>query len=248
MPNGAAFAHAVRLASERPALGVGLHISLVGESPLSDPALCSPLVEDHSLPGSYTGLVRRLLTNRRALAAAKVEIEKQFECALGTGMRFTHVDSHQHLHVMPGLIEHVLKLARESGIGVVRCALEIAGLGPGGLTPRGIQLAILRMLSRRARRLILASGLRTSDYFWGLGASGQLNTRNLNQVLHLIRPGVNELMCHPGLPDEATRARYGEWGYRWEDEVRALTDSAVMARLSESGARLASFADAFQPL
>jgi len=243
MPNGAAFDHAARLASERPALGVGLHISLVGEPPLSDPTLCFPLMYGDSLPASYTSFIRHLLSRRGAVAAAKVEIEKQFECAMASGLRFTHVDSHQHLHVLPGIMEHVLKLASETDVGVVRCPLEIGGPGPGILTPRGIQIAILSLLSRRARKLILDSGLRTSDHFWGLGVSGNLNAVHLSRILDRLRPGVNELMCHPGFADEVTKARYG-WGYKWEDETSALTDTSIMAKLSESGVQLASFADA----
>ena len=89
------------------------------------------------------------------------------------------------------------------------------------------------------------AGLRTADWFWGLGVSGKMNEANLTDTLTRLHPGINEIMCHPGIGDAETSERY-EWGYSWDDELAALKSDSVKAFVEENGIRLASFADAWQ--
>ena len=89
------------------------------------------------------------------------------------------------------------------------------------------------------------AGLHTADWFWGLGVSGQMNEANLMETLGRLRPGVNEIMCHPGISDPETAERY-PWGYSWDDELAALTSEHVRQFIESNNIRLASFADAWR--
>ena len=84
--------------------------------------------------------------------------------------------------------------------------------------------------------------MRVADHFWGLADSGRMDEEYLAAVVKSLRPGINEVMCHPGIADAATIARYG-WGYRWDDEHAALVSPAIQGLVDEAGIRLASFRD-----
>ena len=240
MPNGEAFYGAVDLALANPGFGVGIHVSLVGERCIAPadklPGLADP---DGNLPESYWEFVRRYISRRFGIDQIRAEIEAQFEMALSTGIKFTHVDSHQHLHVIPRVFDIVLDLAKSAGISTIRIPAERRRFSPSA---RGIQLFVLSLLCRVCRRRAIRAGMRVADHFWGLADSGRMDEIHLTAVLKSLGPGINEVMCHPGIADAATIARYG-WGYRWDDEHAALVSPAIQALVDKAGIRLASFHD-----
>jgi predicted glycoside hydrolase/deacetylase ChbG (UPF0249 family) len=69
-----------------------------------------------------------------------------------------------------------------------------------------------------------------------------MNEPNLLATLDCLTAGVNEVIMHPGFHDAETAARYN-WGYRWEDEYRALVSPRVRDRIVECDIRLANFAN-----
>ena len=243
MPNGDAFDDAVEIASANPGLGVGLHISLVGGrcvAPADDlHGLTGP---DGNLPASYSAFVQAYISRRFRMAQVRAEIEAQFERALSTGITFTHVDSHQHLHMLPSVFNVVLDLAKSSGIRTIRIPAERKRIPASS---RGLQTSILLLLCRVCRRRAAVAGMRVVDHFWGLADSGRMDETHLTAILKSLSPGVNEIMCHPGLADAETRARY-DWGYRWDDEHSALVSSAIRLIVEERGIRLAGFGEAWE--
>jgi hypothetical protein len=50
--------------------------------------------------------------------------------------------------------------------------------------------------------------------------------------------------CHPGEGDKETCMRYGHWGYRWAEELEALTAPETRRLLKEQKIALTSFARA----
>lgn len=243
MPNGDAFDDAVEMASANPGLGIGIHISLIGErcvAPADNPhGLAGP---DGNLPASYSAFVQAYISRRFRMAQVRAEIEAQFERALSTGIPFTHVDSHQHLHMLPSVFDVVLDLARRSGIHTIRIPAERKRIAPSS---RGLQTSILLLLCRLCRRRAAGAGMRVVDHFWGLADSGRMDEAHLTAILKSLRPSVNEIMCHPGLADAETKARYN-WGYRWDDEHSALVSPAIRRIVETRGIRLASFGEAWE--
>ena len=117
---GRAFEPAVELLRDRPAPGrpdVGIHLTLVGERPLSPPERISSLVgRDGALLSGYPALARRFLAGGLALAEVEAELRLQIERLLATGLPVVHANAHQHLHVLPRIFEIVARLAEEHGI------------------------------------------------------------------------------------------------------------------------------------
>jgi predicted glycoside hydrolase/deacetylase ChbG (UPF0249 family) len=177
-------------------------------------------------------LARHLL--RFSAAEVELELRAQIERVLGKGLSPCHLNGHQHLHVLPQILEIVLRLAHEYQIGYVRVPND--RLTAGGPIHRRAAVAALNRLARRARVRTLRQGLRTSDATLGVMVAGHLDVPRLLGLL-AAASGVTELVTHPGVggPDIA---RTYDWGYAWDAETEALCDPAVPAALARAGIAL----------
>jgi chitin disaccharide deacetylase len=241
---GRAFPEAMELLRDRTGgPDVGIHLTLVGERPLSPPERIPSLVgRDGALLSGYPALAQRWLLGRLAPAEIEAELRAQIERLLATGLQVVHANAHQHLHVLPQIFEIVLRLAEEHGIRWVRIPAEPA-LGRRW-TPRAVQLAGLNYLGRRGRRRLLErERLRAPEGTLGLLDAGRLTVERLRRILPLAvedAGSATELVCHPGIGDRELAAAYG-WRYRWEEETAALCDPRVPGMLWEAGVELTSF-------
>ena len=243
MAGGAAFDDAVRIARHCPQLGVGVHLTLVGASPLLPVAEVSSLLDEAGdFYGSYPLFIKRFLRGKIRLAEVERELAAQIDRVRMAGIQPSHLDSHQHLHVLPGIGGLVLDLARRFSIRAIRIPAEpVAFIGAtpatvGRLVGRGG----LTMLANLFRQHAAAAGIRTSDHFFGMLAGGQLTEPALLAILRRLPPGDSELMTHPGFADESLADAF-RWDYQWDAERQALTAPAVRALLAERQIRLISF-------
>ena len=162
------------------------------------------------------------------------------------GIPVSHFDSHQNLHVLPGIVRVTDELAKEHGIPAVRFPRE--RLRTYMLRQRGAVSRKYGAVSRILQSLVLAffcqlgrkrlSSLRT-DHCVGFFYGGILNKKNLLNVLrHLPLTGTCELTCHPGFNDPDPR--FTQWDYHHEDELEALTDPEIRDFLIERNVELIS--------
>jgi predicted glycoside hydrolase/deacetylase ChbG (UPF0249 family) len=257
---GAALADALERARRLPELGVGLHLTLVGERPLCRPEEVPSLVDRDGqfLPGYRAFLARYLRGGIRRRDLLR-EFRAQAAALAALGRPLDHLDSHQHLHLLPGLLSPALALAREHGIRWVRAPRSLGGhraLGVGCRdrtrhpTPNTQRpLAERRMFGAAcawARAQVSRAGLPLLDGSLGFDCAGHLSSVYLLDRIPHLPPGVTELICHPGDGDPETQERYAAWGYAWGTELQALTDPAVREALDRAGARLACFSEADQ--
>lgn len=153
--------------------------------------------------------------------------------AVDAGIKVSHLDSHQHVHLHPTLLPITMRVARRFAIGAVRAAREVFALS-------GIRPALLSLFARRAAGRLRANELRTPDACLGLAETGSLDEQRLAQVLAALPEGASELVCHPGIGGEAIARDY-PWGFHWDDETRALTQPGLRERLIERGVVLISY-------
>ncbi len=236
---GRAFEHAVPLLRERPGLDVGIHFTLVGERPLSPPERVRSLLgRDGALLPDFRAFTFRYLAGGIDPAEIEEELRRQLDRLLAAGLPVVHANSHQHLHVLPGVFEIVLRLAEEHAIPYVRLPGDPAAVRRP--SPRSAQIAALGLLGQRARwRLEESGGPRAADRTVGVLDAGRLTPRRLVRILADVG-GVAELVCHPGLGDRDLAAAY-DWGYGWDEETAALCDPVVEEALRSEGIRLTSF-------
>jgi predicted glycoside hydrolase/deacetylase ChbG (UPF0249 family) len=238
-PNGRAFDHAVERLKDCPKLDVGVHLTLVGERPLSPPETISTLLgKDGALLPGFPAFVRRALLGKIRWDEVERELRAQIERLEGSGLRAVHANAHQHLHVLPGVFEIVHKLADEYRIPWLRIPADPAAIR--GLSFRHLELSILNALGRRARNRVLPS-FRTTDRAIGIVAAGHLTPGKLTRILEDVS-GRTELVCHPGIGGAALAAEYG-WGYGWDAETAALCDPGVREGLERAGVLVTSFSE-----
>ncbi|HEV8581071.1 MAG TPA: ChbG/HpnK family deacetylase [Thermoanaerobaculia bacterium] len=237
--NGRAFEAAVEILRDRPRLDAGVHLTLVGERPLSPPERIPSLVDRTGvLLRDFRRFTRRYLLGGIAAGEVEEELRRQIERLLASGLRVVHANSHQHLHVLPRIFEIVLRLAEEHGIPFVRVPHEPAALRRP--SPRSLQIGILNGIGRTARRKLQEKGgVKTTARTIGIVDAGALTAEKLFRLLDDAKD-VTELVCHPGIGGEALAAEY-DWGYDWDQETAALCDTRVKEELQGMGIELTSF-------
>jgi predicted glycoside hydrolase/deacetylase ChbG (UPF0249 family) len=241
MATGAAFDHAVDLARRRPGLAVGIHLVLTEHRPLvGAPAAASLIGPDGRFPAHVTQLLALQLRGRISLAEARLELDAQLNRVREAGVTVSHIDGHQHVHVLPGIAGIVAELAAKHGVAAVRYPAERV---------RGYMLRDRKYARRVAEQTALRlfcewsplKPLRRSDEFVGFYFGGRLDETNLRTVLAGLPAGCTvELMCHPGDDDMQGS---DDWVYAWAAERDALTSPRIRALLTERGVQLIAHKD-----
>jgi len=112
---------------------------------------------------------------------------------------------------------------------------------PGVRMGRWLQQLGLNLTCLSARGLHGPPLPQMPDGMYGFEVSGRLTRSALEQILRKIPDGLYELICHPGEDDAETRTRYSHWGYRWAEELEAMTAPETRVVLKEQGIVLTSF-------
>lgn len=245
MPSAPCWQEAVRLAKENPRLGIGVHLTLVGGVPsvLPKEQVSSLLDDDGLFLPDYVAFAKRYYSGAVKKAELEAELRAQFERALSCGVNITHIDSHQHTHVLPGINSLVLKLSNEYNIIRVRIPKE------GYLFTGGFQTGVGRLIGRSGLSFCAdmaalradSLGLRYPQHFYGMLAGGHLNAQLIANILRQLPEGVSEIMTHPGL-DSAALGKAFSWQYHWREELDAYLDAGNKALLKELGIEPVSFA------
>ena len=244
MCSAPAFEHAVALAKENLGLGIGIHLTLVGSVPSVLPKeKISSLVDDKGLfPENYVAFAKMFYTGQVKMVQLELELRAQIEKALATGLNITHVDSHQHTHVLPGMTGLVVKLCNEYKIKNIRIPQEgyfFSGGFAGGLG-RKIGRAGLSFCAFLAAMQAKSAGLAYPENFFGMLAGGNLNETLVGNIITALPEGVSEIMTHPGL-NKQELDKYFTWDYHWEDELNAFLSEKNKTLLKQYDVALMNF-------
>jgi len=252
LANGEAFAEAVELARDTGGLGVGVHLNLNDGPPVAPRESVPSLVnEAGEFEGGPDGLLLKIAT--RGLSMREVEIEwgAQISKARDAGIEPTHLDGHKHVHMLPGLFEIALRLAKRYGIGAIRVSHEASSLRAALSTgerraavvlKQGVQARGLKLLARDARKQAERAGVSTADYFCGIAQTGELTKEGVARLLRSLPEGTTELMCHPGYADDALRKTSTRLQSSRQKEVEILTDKEIRNLVASQGIRLIDYA------
>ncbi len=174
------------------------------------------LWEETRLPQRLPAFVWRALT----MSSAAIErlFSAQVERVMRAGIAASHLDTHKHTHTLPHVMRAVQRTALRFGIGWVRRQLPPLGL-----------------LARRP------TGLRSTGHFLGLALTGKMTRDSLAAELRRIRPGLTELMCHPGRYDADLESAPTRLKRQRQEELTALTAPEIRALLEANGIELTSY-------
>jgi hopanoid biosynthesis associated protein HpnK len=252
MPNADAFDDAVDLARETPELPLGIHLVAVGGRAVAPARDVSSLADERGmLPSTLGTLLRRMARGGARSEDLEREFHAQVARVVGAGIVPTHLDTHKHTHTHPRVMRALARVAHAFGIRCVRNPFEglRAALAPA-FAGRLASPAYLRQCALSAavapcaaafRSLAARNGLRAPDHFRGVALTGALDGPALCQVIRSLPAGTTELMCHPGLCDDALARDGTRLTRQRERELAALLDAGVRRCLEETGVRLVDY-------
>ncbi len=252
LANGAAFASGVAAARSAPRLGVGVHLNLSDGAPVADRETVTSLLNDE---GAFAGGPESLLLRRARRGLLLDEVEREWDAQIqkvrDAGIEPTHLDGHRHVHMLPGLFEIALRLAKRHGIGAIRVSLEASSLRAalssgetqraGVVMKQGVQARGLKLLARDAREQAERAGIATADYFCGIAQTGEMTLEGVTQFLKSLPEGTTELMCHPGYADAALQKTATRLQDSRQTELEILTDAGIRNLVASQGIRLIDY-------
>jgi hopanoid biosynthesis associated protein HpnK len=245
MVSGSAADDATERARRNPRLRVGLHLVLVEGRPVLPPDSVSRLVDaSGSFRRGMAAMGASFAASSEARRQLAAEIAAQFEAFRATGLALDHCNAHKHFHLHPLIGGLIASIGRRYGLRAARVPLEPAAvlrkIEPGTQRMPSLALAPWALLLRRRFR---AAGLFTCDRVFGLQWSGGMTRDRLRGLIAHLPMGVTEIYLHPATGPYPGCAP----GYRYREELEALTSPEVAAACRERALQLGGFADFAAP-
>lgn len=139
---------------------------------------------------------REIKTNEIVL-----EFEAQIEKVKREGFSITHIDSHEHIHMLPGILKIVVGLARKYNIPYIRIPVE-----PFYVVKKSFRIIdLVRYIALRSASLFAYRGsLKTekdicyNDAFLGHFHSCRITDDILSFLVKRVSLGITEVAVHPG--------------------------------------------------
>ncbi len=244
MVGGEAFEEAVELARSRPTLAVGLHLTLVfGTSVLPKSEIPHLVDESRNFSNDPALAGVKYFFSPAARRELRREIQAQFERFAATGLPFSHVDGHLHIHLHPVVFREVVACAERHGVRRVRLPRE--GLGRNlkirrsNLAFKLVHWGVFGWLCRRAERM-----LRNRDFVFPEEVHGLLETGRMTEdywldLLPRLNAASNEIYCHPEIPSPTLPPHNAGGGA----ELAALLSRPVRDCVERLNFRLTNYAD-----
>lgn len=162
------------------------------------------------------------------------EFRAQVQRAKTLGAQVDHLDTHQHLHLLPGISAIVESLAAELHLPM-RWPLESPTLHWLAHPRSALKSALLGGLAR-------FSAAPTVQRVPALGVfeSGRLTERRLLRLIENLEDGEHEIVCHPGLKPGVI-AQDPDWSYQWENELGAVLSPRVRDAIAARGIELVTY-------
>lgn len=221
-----------------PDLDLGVHLNLTSRSPLTPRMAEKIKASGEEFPG-VLAMARLILAGRIGLDLVREEWRAQIDTVKGHGVELRFLNSHEHIHMLPGLFPLALELAEEFGIAHVRLtrAEWMPPFRPGTIF-RTLLMQAMEAFNRR-RAVSRAAG------FIGWSKSGKLDLAYLENRFRTLNPGgVYELMCHPGTYDSAQNIDSRILAYhRWEQELELLTGPEIRQLFQKYGILVVNYRD-----
>lgn len=208
---------ACEFARTYPNLDVGIHFTLVGETG----------IHMKNQPPSYKEFLKGFLLGKIRLPEIAEEMEAQVSLLLAKGIKLQHADSHQHIHLFPGIAKIVVNICRKYNIPRIRIVNE-----PFSFNSRAIPLAIMKVFSWRLQQQCAHSGIDTID-FYGFTTSMAITPEIIQRAQKASQKKKVEIMCHPGYQNDA----YPSWKMNWEKERNVVINSLKKEELLHDEAR-----------
>jgi len=232
IPTGKAFDDAVRVVKDLGLKEIGAHLSLTETN---------PLLSSSRFYKNHNRFLKNIFFGKTDLDAIHRELKAQLELLKKAGVKITHINSHEHIHMMPEILDIFISLAKEFNIPALRYPREDRPMRAFNIRDL-YKKSILSYFSSRTARSFKSSGLLYTDHFLGILDAGKLKEDLLIEMLGGLKDGVTELVCHPGFLSPEVIDSY-RWHIGAEEELFALTGHRVKSAIKNNGIRLITYGE-----
>jgi len=239
--------NAILLAKQNPGLGVGLHFNLTLGKPLTDPKLIPSLVNCNGLFYNRKEFENRSIFGLIRYKDVEKELLAQIKYYLNFNLTMTHIDSHQHIHLLPPLFTVISNYCIQNSI-----PLRI----PYNNYILNIQIPQLKDLTKLLRRSLLTlliyfnrsqifnKCLISNDHFYCIADfiphQKLINIEHYIKIIDSLKSGVSELMTHPAIADDNLRKlnRISEIS---QQEYNVLSSFSLKSECQKRGVEFISY-------
>lgn len=232
IPTGEACDDAVTVIKNLKLEEIGAHLAL---------SETKPLLKSSRFYKNHNEFFFNLFFGKISLGDIYNELKAQLEALKKRGFEITHINSHEHIHIIPKVLNIFVKLAKEYGIAAIRYPREDRP-SKGFKFNELYKKCVLSYFSGMTENTLKNSGLLYTDFFLGLIDAGKLTEKTLIEMLKRLKDGVTELVCHPGFLSPEVLDRYS-WHKNCETELFALTDKRVKNASNNNGIKLISYGE-----
>ncbi|WP_044558551.1 ChbG/HpnK family deacetylase [Azospirillum sp. B4] len=242
--------HAPWLAEVIDRADVGLHLTLTDQ----EPAGPCPALAPNGRFGGVGDLMVRSLTGRLMGPAIQAdlaaEIERQLDLfEVHTGRPPSHVDGHQHVHLLPGVrglvLDAVARRYPRGGVYVRDCSEPVAAILARGVD--SVKAVIIATLARGLAGAAARRGIPTNQGFRGVYDFGP--ARDFPALMaKFLDPARDRalIMVHPALSDDVLAGLDPVVASR-QVEQAYLSGDAFAQLLDRSGVRLGRLQNGLTP-
>ena len=232
IPAGEAFADALKVIKDLALKEVGAHLSLTETK---------PLLSSSKFYKNHNQFFKDIFFGKADIEGFKRELKAQLELLKRAGVKITHINSHEHIHMIPEILNIFISLAKEFNIPALRYPRRDRPMRAFNIRDL-YKKSVLSYFSGRSRDIFKSSGFLYTDYFLGLLDAGKLKEDLLIEMLGGLKDGVTELVCHPGFLSPEVVDNY-RWHLGAEEELFALTDKRIKNFINNNGIKLISYED-----
>lgn len=228
------FDEAVTIARHNPGLRLGAHLTLVDGTPVLPVEKLPTLAPQGRFYANHRAFISAYARGKINLAEINLELQAQMNKICSTQLPISHIDSHQHLHILPAIFPCVIELAKTYKITNIRLPKtnwQTAVLSHNGGLRGIIGRGGLWLLASLAQKKLRQANLFSADHFAGLVAGNAVDENNLGQIIENLPQGITEIMTHPGNDNKVLQA-VTHWQHDFVAELHALLSNKISQDLA----------------
>jgi chitin disaccharide deacetylase len=240
MPAAREFADALALASIAGIKEVGEHLCLTDATPVTEIGLIPTLVAHNGrLPKGCVRVALGLASKKINLLEIRLELKNQLERIKNSGLRITSLSGHEHVHLLPDILNIFVELAKEYKIPAIRYPRR-EKLSGFITIKKFYKICVLGYFEKKNSVVLRNSGLFYTDNILGLLDSGNLKEGTLLRLLKSLGQGCAELVAHPGFLSPEVK-KESVFNRNCEKELAALTSDRIKQLVSDLNIKLITF-------
>ncbi|MDP8299168.1 MAG: ChbG/HpnK family deacetylase [Candidatus Tantalella remota] len=240
---GSAFREGAAILRDIKKTDVGVHLTLTGGFPPREKEtsrIKGLLAGKRSFVKGYGPFLVKYLRGTLKTDEIYRELKAQVSRVKDVGLTITHLDSHEHVHMLPPVLKVTLELAKEFDVPYIRLPLEPSGAAGVDLSMKDLaRYAGLKVFAYASKKRLVSGTTGCNDAFLGHFHSGRMNKEILLKLLDIVPEGVCELAMHPGVMSPKL-IETSPWHRNAQQELDILLDEGWMSRIEERGITLVS--------